>query len=147
MLLQHVQNLGGVAVFVAGVKGEVEHLLPFRSPVQGVVLGQVFAVRVADGRLALLLEAQPPVGDLPRSRHSAPCPGHHPRQDAKAQQGGQAHHHRLFPFDSPQQLVHGPSPFPSYLCAIFRKMTCPARPLRFRKKYCMIFVRILYPRM
>ena len=69
MLFERVENGWGIAVFVPGVKGEIDHLFVGIPGIIGVILRQKFACRVADRRFAFLLEAQPPVSGLRGDRH------------------------------------------------------------------------------
>ena len=60
LLLQGVQNFGGAAVFVSGVKGQIQHLFVGVADIRRLILAQLILPGVADGRRALLTEAQSP---------------------------------------------------------------------------------------
>ena len=66
MVLEHIQNLGGTAVFIPSVKGQVQHRLPRVPQVGGVILGQSLLGGAAHRRLPLGLEAEPPGAGLHR---------------------------------------------------------------------------------
>ena len=57
MLFQRVQNRGRVAVFITGVKGEIENLLIRLIGIIGIELLQIFRAGVGHRRLSVLLEA------------------------------------------------------------------------------------------
>ncbi len=86
VLLQGVQNGSGTAVFIAGIEGEVKDFLLGVLPVQGIELGQVCFIGVANGRGTLLLEGKAPVGDFGRSQQG--------RAFRAGKRGPQAHQKR-----------------------------------------------------
>ena len=59
MVLQHVQDLGGVAVLISAVKGEVEDLLGRVPHIIGVVLGQGLGGGVAHRGLPSVWKDRP----------------------------------------------------------------------------------------
>ena len=62
VLLQRVQDLGRVAVFIAAVKGEVNDFFRGVPHIIGVVPGKIRRAGVSHGRLPLGGEGKPPVG-------------------------------------------------------------------------------------
>ena len=85
VLLQRVQYFLRAAVFVASVKGQVQHLFRRAADVRGVVPLQLVDPGVADGRRTLLPEAQPP---RPRGQRAARKNPHcrHRRRGQRRQQ-------------------------------------------------------------
>ena len=61
VVFQRVENCGGVAVFISGVKRQIEDFCVGIVGVVGVELFEIVGGRIGDGRLSLLLKAQPPV--------------------------------------------------------------------------------------
>ena len=92
VLFQRVQNGGGIAVFIAAVKGEVDHLLTGIAQVIGVVLGQFLHSGISHGRLALGGEGESPVvggdgnGGISGGRQGGGLPAHGPEQHRQKQQ-------------------------------------------------------------
>ena len=79
MGLEHVQNLAGVAVFIAAVEGQVDHRFGGVPQVVGVILGQILCGGVAYGRLAFGGEGEAPIvrrgghGGVSARRQGVPC--------------------------------------------------------------------------
>ena len=74
VLLQGIEDLLRAAVFIARIKGQVDDLFRRIAQKRRVILLQLFASRVAGGRLTLLPEAQSPRAG--RDRRPIPCARH-----------------------------------------------------------------------
>ena len=61
MLFQGVENCGSVAVFVSGIKRQIEDFFVGIVGVVGVELLEIVGGCIGDRGLSLLLKAQPPV--------------------------------------------------------------------------------------
>ena len=74
VFFERIQNRRGVSVFVTRVKGQVDGLFVRVAQIVCAVLREFLHGSVADGRLAVCLEGQAPVGDG-RGRGLCLCAG------------------------------------------------------------------------
>ena len=97
MLFQGVQHLFRAAVFVARVKGQIQHLFPGIPQVGGVVLPQLLHPRGSHRRAALLPEAQAPAGRRHRRLIKYPHHSQNRQGDGGQKDGSVPFAHRKSP--------------------------------------------------